>query len=146
MPKLITALLLAGLISAVSFGNAQQAIPKIKDVPLQPTSPASGQQMFVHYCASCHGAKATGNGPAAPALKAHPTDLTALSQKNGGTFPVYRIQSVLKFGVENPAHGSVDMPVWGDAFRMLNGPGSDSTMQVNQRIINLTNYLKIIQK
>jgi mono/diheme cytochrome c family protein len=146
MPKLIAALLLAGLISAASFGNAQQATPKIKDIPLQPTSPASGQQMFTSYCASCHGDKATGNGPAASALKVHPPDLTILSQKNGGTFPLYRIQAILKFGVENPAHGSSEMPIWGDAFRMLNGPGSDSTMQVNQRIINLTSYLKMIQK
>jgi mono/diheme cytochrome c family protein len=146
MPKLITALLLAGLISAASFGNAQQATPKIKDVPLQPTSPVSGEQMFATYCASCHGVKGTGNGPAAPAMKVQPADLTALSQKNGGTFPVYHIQTVLQFGVENSAHGSGDMPVWGDAFRMLHGPGSDSTMQIHQRIINLTRYLQQIQK
>src|ERR1039458_8577208 len=88
MQKRILITLLAGLISSPSLlGMAQQTTPKIKEVPIQPTSPISGEQMYSTYCDVCHGAKATGNGPPAPAMKAQPPDLTMLSKRNGGAFP-----------------------------------------------------------
>jgi mono/diheme cytochrome c family protein len=146
MPKLITIALMAGLTSAALCGMAQQTTPKIKDVPIQPTSPASGQQMYASYCAVCHGVDGTGNGPAGPAKKANPTDLTTLSKQNGGKFPYEQIEAILKFGVANPAHGSAEMPIWGDLFRTLPGQDSVSNMAVDQRIINLTTYLRQIQK
>ena len=146
MPRLITVALLAGIASASFFGLAQSTIPTIKPVPIQPTSPASGQQMYSTYCAVCHGAKATGNGPAALAMKAPPADLTALSRKNQGVFPADHINSVLRFGVENPSHGSAEMPIWGTLMGTLHPTSPDDRMVVNQRIINLTNYLKELQK
>lgn len=146
MPKLITAVLMAGLASASFLALTQQPTPNIKSVPIKPTSPVSGQQMYTAYCASCHGSEGVGNGPAASAMKTQPTNLTILSKKNGGVFPAEHIQAVLKFGVENPAHGSAEMPVWGDLLRSLHGSSSNSTMLVNQRIINITQYLKQIQQ
>ena len=47
----------------------------------------SGGQMFLSYCAPCHGKDAKGGGPMAPALKATPSDLTTLSKRNNGKFP-----------------------------------------------------------
>lgn len=147
MPKLMTAVLMAGLASASFLALTQQPTPTIKSVPIKPTSPVSGQQMYASYCAACHGSTGIGNGPAAPAMKTFPTNLTLLSEKNGGVFPAEHIQAILKFGVENPAaHGSADMPVWGDLLRTLHGSSANSTMLVNQRIINLTQYLKQIQQ
>ncbi len=146
MPKLITLALMAGFASASILGFAQDTTPKIKVVPVQPTSPTSGQEMYAAYCASCHGAKATGNGPAAEALKTPPPDLTVLSKNNGGVFPADRVRTVLQFGVMTPAHGSADMPVWGDLLRTLHSTSPNTNMVVNQRILNLTNYLKEIQK
>jgi mono/diheme cytochrome c family protein len=154
MPKLITVklALMAGLASALFFGFAQQptavslATPDIKRVPIKPTSPVSGQQMYVTYCAVCHGADGSGGGPAATALKADPTDLTTLSRRNGGAFPSAHIQSVLKFGVGTPVHGSAEMPIWGDLMQSLNKTSPNSGQEVHQRIVNLTSYLKQIQK
>jgi mono/diheme cytochrome c family protein len=137
MSKLTIAALLMSAFAVAS--SAQQTTPKIKTTMIKPTSPISGPQMYTTYCAVCHGANGIGNGPAAPALKTPPADLTALSRKNGGTFPSMHVAYVLKAGVENPAHGSVTMPIWGDAFR-----ADDALLRM--RILNLTNYLKQMQK
>ena len=133
--------------SAVAlFGVAQQPTTKLRPVPIKPTSAASGEQMYTTYCAACHGADGTGNGPAAPALKVKLNDLTTLSQKNGGSFPEAKVGSALRYGVENSAHGNTQMPVWGDLFKTI-GPSSwDKSQSVQQRISNLSDYLKKIQK
>ena len=146
MLKYFSALLLVG---ASSFGlhiSAHQSLPKVTHVPLQQTSAASGQQMFTTYCAACHGAEGKGNGPVAQTLKVAPTDLSTLSKKNGGVFPSAHIAAVLQFGVENRAHGSAEMPVWGDLMRTMPSSNRDTSVAMHQRISNLTDYLKQIQK
>ena len=141
-----TTLLITCVFSAASLGIAQQPKPEIKNIPLQQTSPASGPVMYATYCAACHGTKALGDGPAAQALKTQPVDLTLLSQKNGGIFPTNHVMSVLQLGVTNPAHGSAEMPIWGDLFLSLNSSSRNAPTLVRQRVFNLTTYLKQIQK
>jgi mono/diheme cytochrome c family protein len=102
--------------------------------------------MYAAYCASCHGADGRGNGPAAVALKIPPSDLTVLSQKNGGAFPTDRVIAELRFGVANPAHGSAEMPIWGNLMLTLNSASPDSNMVMHERIHNLTEYLKTLQR
>ncbi len=89
----------------------QASTPEIKHVPATYTSPSSGKEMYNAYCASCHGADGKGDGPAAPALKAPPTNLTALAAKTGGTFPAAHVAAVIQGGAMTPAHGSKEMPV-----------------------------------
>jgi mono/diheme cytochrome c family protein len=146
MSKHLIPVVLVGVLSATSHGIAQQATPKVKSVPVQQTSAASGQQMFTTYCAACHGADGRGDGPAAKAMKIPPVDLTTLSKKNGGAFPSAHVSSVLQFGVENPAHGSAEMPVWGDLMQTMPSSNRDRSVVMHQRITNLTDYLKQIQK
>jgi hypothetical protein len=86
----------------------------------------------------------------ANALKVPPPDLTTLAQRHDGKFPDDYVSNVLKNGVEKPAHGSGEMPVCGPIFETMNRwralcPGMNAT-PVTQRITNLTNYLKSIQK
>jgi len=38
------------------------------------------------------------------------------------------------------------MPIWGDLFLSLNSPTRSAPAMVRQRIFNLTNYLKQIQR
>jgi len=120
--------------------SAQDA-PKISKVGAVPTSPASGKEMFRAYCASCHGPDGKGNGPAAPALKKQPTDLTLLAQKNGGKFPAMRVMSSIKDGAQ-AEHGSKDMPVWGP---ILSTVSSENPAVVDQRVGNLVGYIQSIQ-
>lgn len=145
---LLSVALCCALFPAAAQQPMQQSVPKINPVPIQPTSPASGQQMYASYCAACHGATGVGNGPAAPAMKVPPTDLTLLARHNSGTFPTMHIISVLEFGAKVPAHGTADMPVWGDLMLSLHTSSAPdhNSGEILQRIANLTVYLKTLQK
>jgi mono/diheme cytochrome c family protein len=130
------------VFSVIALGVlGAQSNATIKHVPLSPTSPASGKEMFVTYCAVCHGADGKGGGPAAAALKAQPSNLSQLTAKNGGTFPELRLVSTLSAG-DVVAHGSAEMPVWGDLFKSLDGGQRNMS---HMRIANLVGYVKSIQ-
>ena len=146
MRKFVSLSLLTAVTSTAMVAFAQQGTLKVHPVHIRETSAASGRQMYVSYCASCHGMNGTGNGPASPALKVPPADLTSLTRKNSGEFPAIHLNSVLKFGVENPAHGSAEMPVWGNLLPSLNKGGANPEAQAQLRIANLTEYLRTIQK
>jgi mono/diheme cytochrome c family protein len=145
MPNRIHVAFVAGLLATAAFGIAQTATV-IKQVPVKPTSAASGKQMYNAYCSVCHGADGKGGGPAATALKTQPTNLAQLAKENGGKFPEAHIYSVLQFGMETPAHGTQDMPIWGAALRSLDRGVPSPGMQEHQRLANLTNYLKTLQQ
>jgi len=145
MPNRIHVAFVTAVLATAAFGIAQTG-PVIKQVPVVPTSPASGKQMYATYCAVCHGVDGRGSGPAAAALKDHPTNLAQLSRENGGKFPDAHVYTILMFGMDNPAHGSKDMPVWGPALRSLDRGSPSPDMQEHQRVANLTNYLKSMQQ
>lgn len=144
MPNRIHVAFVAGLLAAAAFGIAQTNT-KIKEVPITPTSAASGKQMYNAYCATCHGLDGKGGGPAAVALKQPPGDLTLLTRNNGGKYPDAHVYAVLRFGVETPAHGSKTMPVWGPALRSLS-QSNMGQMTEQQRIANLSRYLQSLQQ
>jgi mono/diheme cytochrome c family protein len=103
-----------------------------------------GERMFHSYCAACHGQDGRGHGPAAPALKNVPADLTLIASRNGGTFPTERIvQYVANGDPATPAHGSKEMPVWGPILTALE---LGANRPVNERIETLVAYLQSIQK
>jgi len=80
-------------------------------------NPLEGAEIFRHYCASCHGVDGRGHGPASVALKHGATDLTRISQRNGGKFPFQRVKEIIEGKDSGPlAHGSREMPVWGPIF------------------------------
>ena len=99
-----------------------------------------GHEMFTHYCAVCHGADANGAGPAADALKKTPADLTQIARKNGGKFPEVHVMRVIKGDDVVSAHGSRDMPVWGELLRSLHNQ-ADADLRVNA----LMRYVEQIQ-
>jgi mono/diheme cytochrome c family protein len=141
-------IVLSVTLAAQTSSNSQSSTPpqagkpEVKKVAPAYTSPSSGKEMYLAYCASCHGADGKGNGPAAPALKTPATNLTQLAAKNGGTFPDAHIMQVIRGDSMTAAHGNKDMPVWGPVFLQLAG---HDTAQVQQRIRNLTRYLESIQ-
>jgi mono/diheme cytochrome c family protein len=123
-------------------GLALQAQDKaIKRVSADQTPVVSGHELFRSYCAACHGADGRGAGPAAAALKSVPADLTQLARRNNGRFPTARVAETLRV-VDQPAHGSTEMPVWGPVLRSV----SENPRELELRINNIVSYLGSIQR
>jgi mono/diheme cytochrome c family protein len=117
-----------------------QPAPRVKYVAPHNVSAADGPGMFRAYCSVCHGLDGMGDGPAASALRKRPADLTQLGRKYGGKFPAFHVANVIAGADVVAAHGSRDMPIWGNVFRTL-GSGT-----VKLRIDNLTRYIESIQR
>jgi mono/diheme cytochrome c family protein len=130
------------VVANVTVAAAQQAKTQVKHEAAPLTSPASGKEMFVSYCASCHGKDAKGDGPAATSLKVLPADLTGLAKRNGGKYPADKVTSILRGQTNLIPHGDQEMPVWGPVFWKMSG-GHEEVVQ--QRIANLNRYLETLQ-
>jgi mono/diheme cytochrome c family protein len=135
--------LVAVVVLAMFATLARAQEKQIKHTEATHTSPASGKEMYVAYCAVCHGKDGKGGGPAAEALKVPPADLTMLAQKNGGKFPSNHVATVIRGEANLPAHGNKDMPVWGPIFWKMS---SGHEAEVMQRITNLTKYVESLQE
>ena len=127
-------------------------IPANGNQTMPPTYMPSGQEMYMQYCASCHGADAKGHGPAAVSLKTLPSDLTTLSRRRMGRFPYEYVTNILRFGPtmisgspDHPpyAHGSSEMPTWGPIFEVI---VKNDERAVQQRIKSLCDYLASVQE
>ncbi|HXR18231.1 MAG TPA: c-type cytochrome [Terriglobales bacterium] len=134
-----TILAIASGIVLCGFCLSQQAT--VEKVPIGHTSPASAQQMYVAYCAACHGKDGKGGGPAASALKVAPPDLTTLAQRNNGVFPRDRVYATINGQAAVSAHGSKEMPVWGRLFESVDNANSWTLL----RLKNLTDYVESLQ-
>jgi mono/diheme cytochrome c family protein len=108
-------------------------------------SPADpqGSALYRTYCASCHGVSGRGDGPAAGDLRRQPSDLAQFARRNGGTFPTAKLQRIVD-GRDVRAHGSSEMPVWGDAFKRSEGGLSEEA--VAARIAAIVRYLELMQE
>jgi len=102
---------------------------------------AWGKDLFVRYCASCHGEEGKGDGPAAAALKHPPADLTRLSLMHSGHFPRTEVIRFIDGERPVPAHGPRQMPVWGEVFRR-----EKSDSETRMRLQTLTAFLESIQR
>jgi len=136
MARHVLVALLGLMVSAAAAG----AQPTIKKGPIKPTPTSDAATMFTSYCAVCHGKEGKGDGPAAKALTKVPADLTKITARNNGTFPEVRVRRYIQGLDEVAAHGTRDMPMWGELFRSL----SPDTAAL--RVEALTSYLKTMQK
>ena len=126
----LAALMLAGSAATMTFGR-----------PLHYESEApDGAQLYRTHCASCHGASARGDGPLADVLRHRPSDLTGIRRRYGG-FPTDWMTSIIDGRRAVRSHGSLEMPVWGEACRSGNVP--DEVVQA--RIRALVQYLEAMQ-
>ena len=134
---------LSGESSGQEATTSGEPKAQVKKIPAPYTRASSGKEMYIAYCASCHGIEGRGNGPAASALKSVPTDLTQLAASNRGKFPENHVTQTIKGDFGTPSHGSKDMPVWGSIFASM-ATTSDGSMQL--RIRNLTKYIASLQQ
>lgn len=111
----------------------------------QPT----GGALYMQFCATCHGVAADGNGPMAPILMTQPADLTGLSERAGGEFPIFAV--VRRIDGRDPllSHGG-EMPLWGDVFE--GEPVASLATQEGQPILTtesiaeIARYLETVQR
>jgi mono/diheme cytochrome c family protein len=136
----MTKLILGAFGMLAISANLAGAQTRVENAPIRPTSAANAQEMFTTYCAVCHGPEGKGNGPAASALNKVPADLTKISARNGGTWPETRVRRFIQGLDTVAAHGTRDMPIWGDLFRLLN----PDTAEI--RVAALADYLKKMQQ
>jgi mono/diheme cytochrome c family protein len=113
----------------------------------------AGKLLFRSSCASCHGIDGKGQGPLRDQLKVAPSDLTVLSRKNGGVFPVGAMYEIIDGRTAIAAHGTREMPVWGTYTSRLLPPSDtmidpsyDPEAVVRARILAIIDYLNRIQE
>lgn len=135
-----TWMITAGLVLVVAVGSGARSQERPDAAP--PVE--EGRTLFLTYCSSCHGASATGDGPIADELRVPPANLTELAKKNNGAFLSERIQRVIDGRDRDVrAHGSMEMPVWGDAFKRRENLTEEA---VKARIAAIVRYLQSMQQ
>ncbi|HZR83341.1 MAG TPA: c-type cytochrome [Candidatus Binatia bacterium] len=105
-----------------------------------------GKKLYMKYCATCHGPSGTGDGVAASTFKTKPVDLTMLAKQSNGTFPTMKVLSIVKGDSPVAAHGSREMPVWGEILGRPLDTGMYKQDDVDLKILSIVSYLKSIQK
>ena len=101
-----------------------------------------GDNLYQAYCSSCHGEDGKGNGPMSVWLKVQPSDLTRIAARNGGKFPLERVDRIISGEEATPSgHGTRAMPIWGPVFSQVTRDQDLGRV----RIDNLARYLRDIQ-
>jgi mono/diheme cytochrome c family protein len=121
--------------------NLNTIVPKSKSISQAvDTRKTSGAKLFQQDCAVCHAPGVS--APDVPSPFRTPPDLATLAQRHGGKFPEVYVSDILRNGIEMPAHGPAEMPIWGADFAARD---KLDTKQVASRVAELTDYLKSIQ-
>ncbi|HVN28134.1 MAG TPA: c-type cytochrome [Candidatus Binataceae bacterium] len=105
---------------------------------------ADGQKLFMQYCASCHGKDGMGDGPVAHSLTKPPANLRMLSDKYGSPLPAAKLAEIIDGRDAVRAHGTPEMPVWGERFYAL-GQGDRGELGISEIIGKIVAYLDTIQ-
>lgn len=113
-----------------------------------------GKREYENKCAMCHGKTGKGDSNIIDLLKVAPTDLSMLSKRNGGVFPVERLYAVIDGRELIKGHGDRDMPIWGRDYSTETVQAAehyfdvpyDMEMYVRMRILSLIDYLNRLQK
>ncbi len=113
----------------------------------QESGAGEGRDLFLYFCAECHGKDAASQGPMAEMMALQPPDLTRLAARNNGAFPVEAVAKQIDGRQPVAAHG--DMPVFGpsldeDQYVALALPNGQP-MMVPQALGSLITYLQSVQ-
>ena len=106
---------------------------------------SEGRTLYVQYCAACHGEKGDGHGPVAKSLKEPTGDLRRLGERYGTPLPAAQIARFIDGRDYVAAHGSREMPVWGERFEDIWTAKDSSQGDMHQRVMKIIAYLQTIQ-
>jgi mono/diheme cytochrome c family protein len=112
--------------------------------------PVIGQMEYEAHCAACHGLEGLGDGPIGQFLKTPAPNLALIAARNGGIYPVQKVYEIIEGSSVVAAHGTRDMPLWGDRYRKSAAPvtpdqASMADEMAQQRILSLVYYLGTLQ-
>ncbi|MCR8549815.1 cytochrome c [Salipiger sp. P9] len=115
-------------------------------LPLSAQADQAGEAEYLNHCAACHGVSGTGDGPLAEMMTVPVPDLTQISARNDGAFPMLAMIQVIDGRTGVRGHG-YPMPVWGQRFKdSAEEMGSyGSEIEVRGRILSLAYFLESIQ-
>lgn len=134
--RIAIALLAAGVMCMSVDGYAQKA--------------DFGKREYDSKCAVCHGKLGKGDGPYAGIIDTRIADLTGLTKKNSGVFPLQRVYEVIDGRQAIKAHGTRDMPIWGTEYQIraaehyMEAP-YDPEAYVRTRVLALSEYINRLQ-
>lgn len=109
-----------------------------------------GQEEFRLHCAVCHGMSGLGDGPVGLILKTPAPNLAFIAERNGGKFPFQRVYEIIDGRSAVAAHGTRDMPIWGERYRNDPKPvtpdqASIADLLAQERILSLVYYIGTLQ-
>lgn len=123
-------------------GTSETEEGRTSDVAFTEVTPVErGHAAFVSSCASCHGQGGRGGGPVAEFLTIPVPDLTLLATENDGHFPEDLVFNTIDGRRNVPAHGSREMPVWGNIW----ADGDANEEDIWQRTGELVEYIRQMQ-
>lgn len=107
-----------------------------------------GQGIYLEYCAGCHGKAAKGDGPLADLMSIGVPDLTGLSRRYGGIFPLVSVVRQIDGRIEMRGHGD-PMPVFGallsGASAVVDTAAGDPIV-TKAAVLAVADYLEEIQE
>jgi mono/diheme cytochrome c family protein len=135
-------------LSGIAVTGLLLAVAPAPPAEAQPAS--RGKEAYRLACARCHGEQGTGDGVLRRVLAVAPSDLTTLRQRSPDrTFPFLAVLMSVDGRSQVPAHGTRDMPAWGEIFAMEAGdrlgPYGTETY-VRGRLVELVEYLETLQR
>lgn len=130
--------MLIALGTITLFGCGAHRIPKLQYY--EPT----GREIYMTYCARCHGDDGKGRPAEVAGRPDGRADLTELSKRNGGKFPAQRVEAILGGAEDIPAHHGPDpMPISGDLFWARRSLTQETAKAQVDRLID---YLESVQQ
>ncbi len=111
------------------------------------SQPPTGKMLFAENCTACHGAGGRGDGWIAAGLTRKPADLTRISQRNGGDYPLAQVLSAID-GFHRKTYDDSVMPEFGYLFQgpMTQVDTGDGTMTpVPEPLLAVAEYLETLQ-
>lgn len=108
----------------------------------------NGQRIYLESCAGCHGETAKGDGPLAGLINVDVPDLTVLSRRYGGVFPLVNVVRQIDGRTQMRGHGD-PMPVFG---ALLSGPSAvvdtaaGDPVVTKAAVLTVADYLEELQQ
>jgi mono/diheme cytochrome c family protein len=111
----------------------------------QQPNPYNGPNLYLGYCAACHGGAGGGDGPVASSMNIPIPDLRTLAARNGGVYPRQSVVDVIDGREFRAGHGTYEMPVWGWQFRVAEEAMGGDAADARQRVDALAEYIGSLQ-